>query len=93
MLETARRAALVTFPLLTLSLGALLILLITGHFEYSYVYQTTDLAMPLYLKVAALWGGQEGSALLVLVAGWLYIHHPWCASGNQTTTCSMGNHP
>jgi len=75
MLETARRAALVTFPLLTLSLGALLILLITGHFEYSYVYQTTDLAMPLYLKVAALWGGQEGSLLFWcwLLVGFTFI--------------------
>jgi cytochrome c-type biogenesis protein CcmF len=63
MLETARRAALITFPLLSLSIAALLVLLISGHFEYTYVYQTTDLSMPFYLKLAALWGGQEGSLL------------------------------
>ncbi|MBP8998465.1 MAG: heme lyase CcmF/NrfE family subunit [Anaerolineaceae bacterium] len=63
MLETARRAALVTFPLLSLSIAALLVLLVSGHFEYTYVYQTTDLSMPFYLKLAALWGGQEGSLL------------------------------
>ncbi len=75
MLETSRRAALVTFPLLTLSIIALLYLLVNGHFEYSYVYQTTDLAMPFYLKIAALWGGQEGSLLFWcwLLAGFTFL--------------------
>jgi len=75
MLETARRAALITFPLLTISVIALLILLVTGHFEYAYVYQTTDLAMPFYLKLAALWGGQEGSLLFWcwLLSGFTFI--------------------
>ncbi len=75
MLETARRAALVTFPLLTASVVALLILLVAGHFEYAYVYQTTDLAMPLYLKLTALWGGQEGSLLFWcwLLSGFSFI--------------------
>jgi len=75
MLETARRAALVTFPLLTVSVLALLILLVTGHFEYAYVYQTTDLAMPFYLKITALWGGQEGSLLFWcwLLSGFTFI--------------------
>lgn len=75
MLETARRAALVTFPLLTISVMTLLILLVTGRFEYAYVYQTTDLAMPLYLKLTALWGGQEGSLLFWcwLLSGFTFI--------------------
>lgn len=75
MLETARRAALVTFPLLTISIIALLILLTTSHFEYAYVYQTTDLAMPFYLKLTALWGGQEGSLLFWcwLLSGFTFI--------------------
>ena len=75
LLETARRAALITFPLLTVSIVALLILLVTGHFEYAYVYQTTDLAMPFYLKITALWGGQEGSLLFWcwLLAGFTFI--------------------
>jgi len=75
MLETARRAALITFPLLSLSVIALLILLVSGHFEYTYVYQTTDLAMPFYLKLTALWGGQEGSLLFWcwLLSGFTFI--------------------
>ena len=63
MLKASRRASLVTFPLLTVSIIALLILLIGRHFEYVYVYKTTDISMPLYLRAAALWGGQEGSLL------------------------------
>ena len=75
MLETARRAALITFPLLSLSIAALLVLLISGHFEYTYVYQTTDLSMPFYLKLAALWGGQEGSLLFWcwLLSGFMFF--------------------
>jgi len=75
MLETARRAALVTFPLLSFSIAALLVLLVSGHFEYTYVYQTTDLSMPFYLKLAALWGGQEGSLLFWcwLLSGFMFL--------------------
>jgi len=75
VLESARRAAKVTFPLLTISILALLYLLVSGHFEYSYVYQTTDLEMPFYLKLAALWGGQEGSLLFWcwLLAGFSFL--------------------
>ena len=74
LIETARRAALITFPVLSLSILALLYLLASGRFEYPYVYQTTDLSMPLYLKLAALWGGQEGSLLFWcwLLAGFTF---------------------
>lgn len=80
-LESARRAALVTFPLLTVVVGTLLFLLLSGRFEYTYVYQTTDLNMPLYLKITALWGGQEGSLLFWcwLLSGFAFIAlvRPW----------------
>ena len=64
-----------TFPLLTIVVTALLILLLTGRFEYAYVYQTTDVNMPVYLKVAALWGGQEGSLLFWcwLLSGFTFL--------------------
>ncbi len=74
-LESSRRAALAVFPLLTGVLVCLLILLFTGRFEYAYVYQTTEVDMPFYLKVAALWGGQEGSLLFWcwLLSGFSFI--------------------
>lgn len=61
--ESARRAMLLTFPLLTLAAATLIYLLATGHFEVNYVYSVTSRTMPLYLKITAWWGGQQGSLL------------------------------
>ncbi|MCX8024694.1 MAG: heme lyase CcmF/NrfE family subunit [Thermanaerothrix sp.] len=60
-LESARRAMLLTWPLITLSVVCLVSLLVGGHYEVQYVYNVTSSFMPLYLKVTALWGGQAGS--------------------------------
>ncbi|WP_322806303.1 heme lyase CcmF/NrfE family subunit [Thermanaerothrix sp.] len=60
-LESARRAMLLTWPLITLSVICLVILLVSGHYEVQYVYNVTSSFMPLYLKITALWGGQAGS--------------------------------
>jgi cytochrome c-type biogenesis protein CcmF len=62
--EAARRAMLLTFPLITLATLALVYLLVTGHYELQYVYSVTSNDMPFYLKVTALWGGQAGSLVL-----------------------------
>lgn len=61
--EGARRAMQLTFPMVTLAVGVLIYLLVSGHFEVQYVYSVTSLSMPSYLKVTALWGGQAGSLL------------------------------
>ncbi len=61
--ESARRAQQLTFPLITLAALTLIYLLVTGHYEVKYVYSVTDITMPLYLKITALWGGQPGSLL------------------------------
>jgi len=59
--ESARRAMLLTFPLITLVSLVLIYLLVTGHYELSFVYSVTNDSMPLYLRITALWGGQAGS--------------------------------
>ncbi len=59
--DSARNAMLLTFPLLTLSVIALEILLVNGNYELDYVASVTSKSMPLYLKITALWGGQAGS--------------------------------
>src|SRR5574341_47868 len=59
--ESARRAMLLTWPLITLSAATLIYLLVTNHFEVSFVYEVTSRSMPTYLKVTAWWGGQAGS--------------------------------
>ena len=68
MVESARRAMLLTWPLLTLSSAVLIYLLVNGHYEVEYVYSVTNSTMPIYLKVTAWWGGQPGS---LLFWGWL----------------------
>jgi cytochrome c-type biogenesis protein CcmF len=63
MVESARRAMLLTWPLLTLAAGLLIYLLVNNHFEVQFVYEVTSRSMPTYLKVTAWWGGQAGSLL------------------------------
>ena len=62
-IESARLALLLIFPLVTVSLVALLILLLDNRFDVAYVYSVTSRDMPNYLKLTALWGGQSGSLL------------------------------
>ena len=61
LVESARRAMVLTFPLLSLTGLAIIWLLVSGQYQISYVASVTSEAMPTYLKVTALWGGQEGS--------------------------------
>jgi cytochrome c-type biogenesis protein CcmF len=61
--ESARNAAILTMPLLTLAVIILIRLLIVGEFQVEYVWSVTSVAMPTYLKATALWGGQPGSLL------------------------------
>lgn len=66
--ESARRAMLLTFPLITVAALTLVYLLVNNHYEVDFIYSVTSREMPLYLKVTALWGGQAGS---LLFWGWL----------------------
>lgn len=68
MVESARRAMLLTWPLLTITSIILIYLLVNEHYEVEYVYSVTNSTMPTYLKVTAWWGGQPGS---LLFWGWL----------------------
>jgi cytochrome c-type biogenesis protein CcmF len=61
--ESARSAMRLTFPLLTISSLALVLLLVNYNFEVEYVASVTSRSMPTYLRITALWGGQAGSLL------------------------------
>ncbi len=61
LVESARNAMLLTWPLTTVASLAIIILLVSGRYEIEYVASVTSNAMPTYLKVTALWGGQAGS--------------------------------
>ncbi len=60
-IESARRAMLLTWPLISLAAVTVIYLLITNRFEVSFVYEVTSREMPTYLKITAWWGGQAGS--------------------------------
>lgn len=61
--ESARNAALLVFPFLTISVLALVYSLFTLDFSLAYVYDVSSRAMSPFLRVTALWGGQQGSIL------------------------------
>ncbi|CAG0990580.1 partial Cytochrome c-type biogenesis protein CcmF, partial [Anaerolineae bacterium] len=61
MVESARRAMLLTFPLISIAAATLIYLLVNNHYEVAFVYEVTSRSMPTYLKVTAWWGGQAGS--------------------------------
>jgi cytochrome c-type biogenesis protein CcmF len=61
--ESSRLAMQLTFPLTTLASLVMIYLLVNNDYNVSFVYQVSSRAMPTYLKVTALWGGQAGSLL------------------------------
>ncbi|GAB1421715.1 heme lyase CcmF/NrfE family subunit [Anaerolineales bacterium] len=60
---SGRNAALLTFPLLLLTAGALLLALITEEYQISYVWSVTDPQTPIFYRITALWGSQQGSLI------------------------------
>ena len=60
---SARQAMIMIFPLLTVSIAAMLFLLVNNDFQVVYVADVSSRSMPVYLKLTALWGGQAGSLL------------------------------
>ncbi|MFH1754263.1 MAG: heme lyase CcmF/NrfE family subunit, partial [Candidatus Latescibacterota bacterium] len=48
----------------TCAIAALLILLVRSDFSIEYIANYTNRNLPLFYKLAALWGGQKGSLLL-----------------------------
>lgn len=61
LVESARRAMLLSWPLITVAALSIVALLMTGRYDIAYVAKVTSNSMPTYLKFTALWGGQEGS--------------------------------
>lgn len=72
---SAKQAMRLVFPLLTLSIGSLMFLILNNNFEVVYVASVSSINMPAYLKMTAVWGGQAGSMLFWswLLAGFGFI--------------------
>ncbi|MBG0788698.1 MAG: cytochrome c biogenesis protein CcsA, partial [Anaerolineaceae bacterium] len=62
--RTARNALYASTGLLLAALVLLLIAFITDQFQLNYVLTHSSAALPLSLKLSAVWAGQEGSLLL-----------------------------
>lgn len=73
--DSARNASLLVFPLLTVSVLVVIYALYTFDFSLAYVYDVSSRAMSSFLRVTALWGGQQGSVLFWawLMAGFVGI--------------------
>jgi len=63
LVVSARRAAYVTWALMTVASFVLVSALMRGDFRFSYVAEHSNRTMPMLYKFAAWWGGQEGSLL------------------------------
>lgn len=73
--ESARNAALLVFPLLTLAVLIIVYALLTLDFSLAYVVDVSSQSMSPFLRVTALWGGQSGSILFWawLMAGFVAV--------------------
>ncbi|MCB0177992.1 MAG: heme lyase CcmF/NrfE family subunit [Anaerolineae bacterium] len=81
LVASARNAAFGVAALLTLAVIILETLLLTGHFQTKYVYETSNHAAPLFFLITALWGSQNGSLLfwswLMSMFGALVLFQKW----------------
>lgn len=73
--ESARNAAILVFPLLTIAVLIIVYALATLDFSLAYVVDVSSRSMSPFLRVTALWGGQSGSILFWawLMAGFVAV--------------------
>jgi len=72
LMHVARPSALVLFVLLAVSFAALVQSFIQNDFTVAYVATHSNSFLPLGYRIAATWGGHEGSLLLwiLMMGGW-----------------------
>src|SRR6476661_8604783 len=68
IIASGKHAAIATFLCITLAIGSLGYLFVTSDFSVAYVAGHSNRDLPIYYKIASIWGGQEGS---LLFWGWL----------------------
>src|SRR5690554_1611156 len=68
----ARPAARIQFALVSLAFLSLTWAFITKDFSVAYVAENSNSRLPLFYRIAAVWGGHEGSLLLwvLMQTGW-----------------------
>ncbi|MBI1884232.1 MAG: heme lyase CcmF/NrfE family subunit [Chlamydiae bacterium] len=63
LIESSRHAVFMVWIFTTLAVICLLTQLLNDHFHLHYVAKYSNRDLPFFYKIAALWGGQEGSLL------------------------------
>jgi cytochrome c-type biogenesis protein CcmF len=72
LMAVARPAAAGQFVFIALAFVALTYAFLTYDFSVAYVAQNSNLTLPWYYRIAAVWGAHEGSMLL-----WILILNVW----------------
>ena len=60
---SAQRSVVAVWVLVTTASALLLYAILSNDFRYSYVAGRSNIDLPLIYKLAAWWGGQEGSLM------------------------------
>lgn len=73
-IAVARPAAMAQFLLLVMAFAVLVYSFVISDFSVAYVAQNSNSSLPLQYRVAATWGGHEGSLLLwgLLLSTWTF---------------------
>lgn len=74
-MAVARPAAQLQLMLVAFAFGCLIFAFVTHDFSVAYVAANSNTALPLAYRVAAVWGGHEGSLLL-----WVLMLALWSAA-------------
>ncbi len=69
-----RQAVTLNFFLISIGMLAMVYSYVTHDYSVKYVFSTSNSKLPIFYKVAGLWGGHEGSLL-----GWAWILSLFCA--------------
>ncbi len=72
-IEIGRQAVTLNFILLTIGMGAMIYSYVAQDYSVKYIWATSNSKLPIFYKVAGLWGGHEGSLLL-----WVWILSLFC---------------
>jgi cytochrome c-type biogenesis protein CcmF len=72
LMATARSLAIGQFVFVALAFGILMWSFWTNDFSVAYVAQNSNLSLPWFYKLSAVWGAHEGSLLL-----WMLILNGW----------------
>jgi cytochrome c-type biogenesis protein CcmF len=62
-IKSARNSGMAVCILIFIATGSLIYLFVTNNFSSAYVVEHSSSTQPTFLKIAALWSGQEGSLL------------------------------